>query len=201
MISIYKIKPAFQKILIPVLIYLHKRGISANAITWTSILLSLATGLIFYLRPFGITFLFVALALLFRMALNALDGMMARNYNMVSKKGEQLNELGDVISDLFIFFPFLFIEPLSTVLVVIFLLLSVLNEFAGVLSKAIGGSRRYDGPMGKSDRALAVGLICILLYFWPAFYVYLNSVFIVMIFLLILSTGIRIRRTFKKTSE
>ena len=27
----------------------------------------------------------------------------------------------------------------------------------------IGASRRYEGPMGKSDRAFAFGLICLLL--------------------------------------
>ena len=30
-------------------------------------------------------------------------------------------------------------------------------------AQALGGSRRYDGPMGKSDRALLFGLIALLL--------------------------------------
>ena len=34
---------------------------------------------------------------------------------------------------------------------------------AGVLAALIGGGRRYDGPMGKSDRAFVFGLICLLL--------------------------------------
>jgi phosphatidylglycerophosphate synthase len=38
----------------------------------------------------------------------------------------------------------------------------MLTEFCGVIVRALGGSRRYDGPMGKSDRAFAVGALAIL---------------------------------------
>jgi CDP-diacylglycerol--glycerol-3-phosphate 3-phosphatidyltransferase len=34
---------------------------------------------------------------------------------------------------------------------------------AGLVAVQIGADRRYDGPLGKSDRAFAVGLICCLL--------------------------------------
>jgi CDP-diacylglycerol--glycerol-3-phosphate 3-phosphatidyltransferase len=37
--------------------------------------------------------------------------------------------------------------------------LAILSEFAGVLGPAIGASRRYDGPLGKSDRALVFGAL------------------------------------------
>jgi len=36
-------------------------------------------------------------------------------------------------------------------------------EYAGVLGVMVGASRRYDGPMGKSDRAFVIGLIGVLL--------------------------------------
>ena len=42
---------------------------------------------------------------------------------------------------------------------ILVILLSFLTEYAGVLGVMIGSSRRYDGPMGKSDRALAFSLI------------------------------------------
>lgn len=51
-----------------------------------------------------LVFLALPIGLLIRMALNALDGMMARTYNQTSKKGELLNEIGDVVSDVFVFF-------------------------------------------------------------------------------------------------
>jgi CDP-diacylglycerol--glycerol-3-phosphate 3-phosphatidyltransferase len=43
--------------------------------------------------------------------------------------------------------------------------LAGLSEFAGALGPTIGASRRYDGPMGKSDRAFYVGAIAL----WAAF--------------------------------
>ena len=34
---------------------------------------------------------------------------------------------------------------------------------AGVVAVQVGASRRYDGPVGKSDRAFAFGLLALLL--------------------------------------
>ena len=111
MISIYKIKPKFQKLLLPILKGLHKIGITANQITISSILLSLIIGILFwYAESNKYLFLALPIGLFIRVALNALDGMMARTYNQQTKKGEILNEIGDVISDLFIFFPLLIFE-------------------------------------------------------------------------------------------
>ena len=54
MISAYKIKPAFQQLLKPLLNWFHKAGISANDITWTALLLSAVTGVLFWFFPTGI---------------------------------------------------------------------------------------------------------------------------------------------------
>jgi CDP-diacylglycerol--glycerol-3-phosphate 3-phosphatidyltransferase len=48
-------------------------------------------------------------------------------------------------------------------LVVGVVILSVLTEMTGVISVQIGASRRYDGPLGKSDRAFLFGLMGLLL--------------------------------------
>nr|MBP8310232.1 CDP-alcohol phosphatidyltransferase family protein [Burkholderiaceae bacterium] len=37
--------------------------------------------------------------------------------------------------------------------------LAGLSEFAGALGQGLGGTRRYDGPLGKSDRALVFGVL------------------------------------------
>lgn len=166
MISIYKIKPKFQKLLEPVLILLNKYSITANQITISAIFLSLLIGLSFWFSSdFQLLYLIVPFGLLIRMALNALDGMMARAYNQQSKLGEVLNEVGDVISDLFIYFPLLKIFSQDLYLVALFLVLTLLNEFSGLIGKTISRERRYDGPMGKSDRAFVISIVAILLFF------------------------------------
>jgi len=94
-----------------------------------------------------------------RMALNAIDGMLARDYRQKSNLGAYLNEICDVISDCALLLIFTQINQVNTSLMLLVILLSFLTEYAGVLGVVIGSSRRYDGPMGKSDRALAFSLI------------------------------------------
>ncbi len=142
MISVYKLKPKFQQLLTPVLLFLHKNKITANQITIGSILLSMVIGVLFWNA--GISkwlFLSLPIGLLLRMALNALDGMMARKFDQTSKLGEVLNEVGDIISDVIIFFPLLKFQPESLYLIVIFIVLSVINEFAGLMGKIVGKER------------------------------------------------------------
>jgi CDP-diacylglycerol--glycerol-3-phosphate 3-phosphatidyltransferase len=198
MISIYTIKPQFQKLLSPILLFLHKRNISPNQITIGSCVLSLLIGISFWYADFNtLFFLFLPIGLLLRMALNALDGMMAKKYNLTSNTGEMLNEMGDIVSDLFVFFPLLKFESEALYLVVLFIVLSVVNEFAGVMGKAIKGERRYDGPMGKSDRALLLGVYGILKFSSVNFSDYSIWIFTVIIVLLLISTYVRIKKTLK----
>ena len=197
MISTYTIKPKFQQLLKPVLEWLFKIGITANTITWCAILLSAATGLAIWLHPFGLMLLILPIALLIRMALNALDGMMARTYQMQSKKGEILNELGDVISDFLMFFPLLKLFSVQLYILIAFLFMSLMNEYAGILGKAVAGNRRYEGPMGKSDRAFVIGVLSLIYYFTNSLANYIDYSFLLLILLLIISTYSRIKNTLK----
>jgi len=103
----------------------------------------------------------VVLGLLVRMMLNALDGMMAREHGMTSKSGAVLNELGDVVSDALVMWPLALMPGMHAGWVGALLWLSVVNEYAGVLGSSLGTQRRYEGPMGKSDRTLVWGVLCI----------------------------------------
>jgi CDP-diacylglycerol--glycerol-3-phosphate 3-phosphatidyltransferase len=198
MISIYKLKPKFQKLLIPILKLLHNFGITPNFLTVFTIVFSFFIGYLLFLGIDNqIYFLFVSLGLLIRMMLNALDGMMATTYNLKSKKGEVLNEIGDILSDIAIYFPFIYFKSLSLELIIIFISLSVINEFCGLLAKSVSGIRRYDGPMGKSDRAFLVGIICIVLYFTKTILFYLDYIFLIAIILMIISSCLRLTKSLK----
>jgi len=97
------------------------------------------------------------------MALNAIDGMLAREHDMKSALGGVLNELGDAFSDAALYLPLALVPGFPTWLTVTAVVLAVISELAGVVGVAIGASRRYDGPMGKSDRALWFGVLTLLL--------------------------------------
>ena len=93
------------------------------------------------------------------MALNAVDGMLAREHGQQSKLGAFLNELTDVLADAALYLPFAIIAPFNTFWVAVVVLLSAMSELTGVLGQTVGASRRYDGPMGKSDRAFVFGVL------------------------------------------
>ena len=96
-----------------------------------------------------------------RMALNAMDGMLAREFGHKSPLGAYLNELTDVISDAALFLPFAGIAPFSGFSIGTVIVLAALSEMAGVVAATTGASRRYDGPMGKSDRAFVFGALAL----------------------------------------
>jgi CDP-diacylglycerol--glycerol-3-phosphate 3-phosphatidyltransferase len=164
--TIYDLKPAFQNLLRPICRALARAGVTANQVTIVALLGSLIVGLLFALSPSSAWAAFlIPIWLFLRMALNAIDGMLAREHNMQTALGGMLNELGDVISDTALYLPFALVPGISPLVVVIVVLLSVLTEMTGVVAVQIGASRRYDGPMGKSDRAFAFGLLAFLLGF------------------------------------
>ncbi|WP_394789286.1 CDP-alcohol phosphatidyltransferase family protein [Rhodoferax sp.] len=163
-ISIYQLKPRFQQLLRPALAQLARWHISPNQVTLLAMTLSLAYGAALALRP-GDMRLWAGLPLfmLLRMALNAIDGMLANFTGQKSRLGAVLNELGDQISDAALVLPFALATGIDAPLLVVVALGALLVEFAGVLAVLVGAPRRFDGPMGKSDRAFAFGLLALLL--------------------------------------
>ncbi|MEJ2132204.1 MAG: CDP-alcohol phosphatidyltransferase family protein, partial [Gammaproteobacteria bacterium] len=163
-LTIYDLKPAFQNLLRPVCNALAKFGVTANQVTVAAMMLSIVVGLLFAMFPTSRPVALLIPAWLFlRMALNAIDGMLAREHDMQSALGGVLNEIGDVVSDAVIYLPFALVPNVSPELVVAVVILALFTEMAGVVAVQIGASRRYDGPMGKSDRAFVFGLAAFLL--------------------------------------
>jgi CDP-diacylglycerol--glycerol-3-phosphate 3-phosphatidyltransferase len=93
------------------------------------------------------------------MALNAIDGMLAREHGKTTKFGCILNELGDVLSDIALYLPFSLIAGVSAPLIIGIVILAIASEMVGVLGYEIAQKRHYEGPMGKSDRAFVFGIV------------------------------------------
>ncbi len=163
MASIYDLKPRFQNLLRPITRKLADKGVTANQVTITAFMLSVFTGLNLAFNPTStLALLLVPVVMFVRMALNAIDGMLAREHDMKTPLGAVLNELTDVAADAVLYLPFAFIPSISPVLTVFVVVLAIISEMAGVVAVQIGASRRYDGPLGKSDRAFVFGLIAFL---------------------------------------
>jgi CDP-diacylglycerol---glycerol-3-phosphate 3-phosphatidyltransferase len=157
--TVYQLKARFQNLLRPLCRFLARKGVTANQVTLGALGLSILEGLLLWLLPdAALPFLLLPLVLFVRMALNAIDGMLAREHNQQTKLGAILNELGDVLSDACLYLPFAALPFVQAELVVGFVTLALIGEMMGVIGVQIGASRRYDGPMGKSDRATLFGL-------------------------------------------
>lgn len=161
--SLYDLKPRFQAILRPYADGMAARGISPNAVTLAGLLLAALSGFLVAVFPDARPpLVLLALALLARMALNAIDGMIAREHGQVSPGGRLLNEIADVAGDMLMFLPLVLVPDFSPFLVSLVVMLAVLTEVAGLAATSIGVARRYDGPMGKADRAMAIGVVVLL---------------------------------------
>ncbi|HKX63699.1 MAG TPA: CDP-alcohol phosphatidyltransferase family protein [Rhizomicrobium sp.] len=158
MASVYDLKPKFQNLLRPLCAAMARGGMTANQVTAGAMLLSIAGGAaIVASRAAPWSLLLLPPLLFVRMGLNAIDGMLAREFGQKSKLGAVLNEMGDVVSDTALYLPFALIPGVNALLVAGVVAVAVMTEMAGVVAVQIGADRRYDGPFGKSDRAVFFG--------------------------------------------
>ena len=160
MASIYDLKPKFQTMLRPLCAWLVALGVRANHVTLGAGAMCLIYGgALFWTRGAPVLLLLLGVVLFIRMGLNAIDGMLAREYDQKTDFGAILNELTDVLSDIALYLPLGLIAGVDPTLVVLVVSLGVITEFAGVNAQVIGATRRYDGPFGKSDRAFFFGAL------------------------------------------
>jgi len=196
--SVYGLKPKFQSLLRPIVGGLARAGVSANQVTVAALLLSLATGGAIGWTRGGRSLLLLPLVLFLRMALNAIDGMLAREHNMKSALGAVLNELGDVIADAGMYLPLALVPEFSAWMMVGIVLLATLSEMTGVVGVQIGASRRYEGPMGKSDRAFLIGLLGLLVGFHVPIEGFVPYVQILILVLLVVTILNRARKALEE---
>ncbi|MCA0973489.1 CDP-alcohol phosphatidyltransferase family protein [Halomonas denitrificans] len=199
MASVYDLKPRFQGLLRPLVRRLQGRGVSANQVTLAALLLSLLVAGVVALTAADPDasrgwFLLIALWLPLRMAFNAVDGMLAREHHQQTRLGAYLNELCDLVSDAALFVPFALLPDAHPLPVLVALVMALIVEYAGVMGPLVGASRRYDGPMGKSDRALVIGLLALAIALGLTTPWVVATVFWLMSALMLVSLSHRVRR-------
>jgi CDP-diacylglycerol--glycerol-3-phosphate 3-phosphatidyltransferase len=158
--SVYDLKPKFQGRLRPAVGAMARAGVTPNQVTIAAFVLSAAWGTLIALTGGARwTLLPLPVVLLTRMALNAIDGLLAREHGMQTRLGAWLNELGDVLADAALYLPLGLVPGVSLAAMSWVVVLAVVSEMAGVLGQSLGGQRCYHGPMGKSDRAFVFGAL------------------------------------------
>jgi CDP-diacylglycerol---glycerol-3-phosphate 3-phosphatidyltransferase len=196
--TLYAVKPRFQDLLRPVVGRMAAAGVNANQITVAGAIGSMiCAAIVARFAVYPAIFLLIPAWLFVRMALNAADGMLAREFGQESVLGFYLNEIADVVSDTVLYAPFALVAPFGAFGIGLVIVLSLLTEFAGVLAAAAGTARRYDGPMGKSDRAVVFGALGLWIAIAGSLPSWIRWLIPVLVILLVLTTVNRIYRAIR----
>jgi CDP-diacylglycerol--glycerol-3-phosphate 3-phosphatidyltransferase len=158
--SLNALKPLLKRALRPLVERLVRAGITANQVTIISLVGSIVVGSWLSVHADGKAVWGLLPAwMLARMALATIDGTLAIDFGQKSRFGGVLNEVGDIISDIAMFVPLAFLPTFPLIWIALVVLLTMMTEIAGIVGPVLGSSRRIEGPFGKVDRALAVGVI------------------------------------------
>jgi CDP-diacylglycerol--glycerol-3-phosphate 3-phosphatidyltransferase len=164
-VSIYSIKPAFQRRLLFARDVFVRRGISADSLTALGLGLSTMGAIALVLSNQMPLLLFtIPVWAMGRIALNALDGMVAVADGSARPYGEVLNEVCDRLSDTAWFIALaILVDPVMALGALVLILIS---SYIGTVVKAAGGTRIYSGTMGKADRMILLSIASVAAYFW-----------------------------------
>jgi CDP-diacylglycerol---glycerol-3-phosphate 3-phosphatidyltransferase len=166
--GLYAIKPGFQRSLSGVRLQLVRWRIHPDYLTVSAVVLSVLGGLALYGSNYaGWLLLFVPAAALIRIALNALDGLVARDTGLARPWGEVLNEFCDRLSDVALFAGVALAPGSNMALGAAALVLMMLSSYVGTAARAAGGKRQYGGIMAKADRMLALSAASVAAFLLP----------------------------------
>ena len=165
--SLYRAKSLFVATLAPFERVAIRRQVSPNTLTAHGLALGIAAAAAVAI---GSVWPMVWIAVLplnvARLALNALDGSVARITGVETDRGAVANELSDRLADVLLMCAAFVVAPWWVAAAA---LASVqFAEYVPVLGWAVHGIRRFDGPMGKPDRALLVSVGCLVGVWLPA---------------------------------
>ncbi len=159
MSGLYSVKPWFVRRLRRFEDALVERRVSPDTLSLAAVGVSVAAGIA--LAAGGVLsepllWLLVPPLGLVRLALNALDGAVARRIGGGRPFGEVVNEMADRLADVATIAPLAFV--VGPALAFSALICALLASAAGCAGRAVTGRRMAGGPMGKADRVAVVAL-------------------------------------------
>lgn len=158
--SLSFLKPRLRRSLQPIAAMAVRLGVTANQVTLASLAGSILVGALLTSKSeaHGV-FILLPAWLVMRTFLAGLDGTLALDFGQKSRLGGVLNEVGDLISDIVLYSPFVLIAPFSPGWVLVVIGLAVICELIGITAGALNLGRRCEGPAGKTDRSFVFGLL------------------------------------------
>jgi len=145
-------RPQMQRIMQPVVDLIRKVGITPNALTIASFLVSALAGIAFYAGGVVLGTVMVA----FNAVFDALDGALARDMGIAGIRGDFLDHVIDRYADIFIITG-IFAGGAAPWPIGVFALTGVLmSSYLGTQAQAVGIGRFYGGILGRADRLVLI---------------------------------------------
>jgi CDP-diacylglycerol---glycerol-3-phosphate 3-phosphatidyltransferase len=157
--GLYAVKPWFVGRLKPIEDGLVRKRVSPDALTYAAFAVSLTTGAAIAAGSIlntALLWLLVPPLCLARLALNALDGSIARRTSSSRPFGKVLNEVIDRCSDAAMLGSFAFVAPPALAAWAVAAAFG--TSLTGILTESLTGGRASGGPMGKADRVAVVAI-------------------------------------------
>lgn len=159
--GIYIVKPRFQQALHGVEDLLVARRVKADWLTAAAVAAAALAAIIHltgWAQHAPALWLIPPLALI-RLALNALDGQVARRTGTARPWGAVLNEMGDRAADVLFLAPIALVGGVPAALGLAALCAMLLSSLSGVLAASLGLGRLTLGVFAKADRMLALAAL------------------------------------------
>jgi phosphatidylglycerophosphate synthase len=157
--DLYRSKAAVSRRLEPMIDQLARRGVNPDALTLAAVPVGLLAGGCLLLSP-SVPAVLLAVPVLAaaRLALNLLDGAVARRTGRIHPRGELYNELGDRLADIAFLAPVAFLPGADRTTVLLGVTGAVFASFAGVVPRAAGSERIYRGILSKPGRMVLLAV-------------------------------------------
>lgn len=159
--GVYSTKPKWQQWLQPIVDFSVRAKIHPDYYIYGAILLASIAGYGLMQADENLVWLWaVAACALLRLGFNLMDGLVAREMGIADAWGEVMNEFGDRVADGIIFLGLAFSGYVDIRWMIVALVLISYVSYLGILGKAVGGNRLYNGIFGKGDRMISLSIFC-----------------------------------------
>jgi phosphatidylglycerophosphate synthase len=157
--GLYRLKPASQRLVAPLERWLVDMHVSPDVLTWSAVPVAAVGGACLALSS-TVPMLLLAVPLLAaaRLALNLLDGMVARRTGASHPMGEVWNELCDRIADALFIGGLAFVPAAGPAVGLGAVVAALIASYAGLAARAAGGRRQYGGIMSKPGRMATLAI-------------------------------------------
>jgi CDP-diacylglycerol--glycerol-3-phosphate 3-phosphatidyltransferase len=171
-----------------------RRGITPNQLSLANLALAALVGLLLALFPGArLPLLLLTTVVLARLALDLLDGMLARAQGSRSPLGILLNDSVEPLGAILLYLPLALHPGVDGWLVVLLVALGLCAEIVALSAAQISGRRHTEGPFGKRDRAIFFALIGLILALDRAAAPWLPWLLVPALLLSLLTIGMRMR--------